>query len=303
MPMVAGQRGMAALPVRTLTDRRDDFIMARPCRRGLQVAMRCSGNHGWPRPMTLWQKLFVAALVVAVAANYSKLCQATLGVLKESVGTVDLSRIDKALREYSVARIADAGAHGEGYYFPQDQEVFTRVVRESFEALGRDPAQDQWGNPFIYEPIDGGKVGYRLVSCGPDKQPGTEDDQWVERRGEKATMGTGRANAEAKLVPQAGASVAGTEPPAVANPGEPPPEDAPAPRIGKTAAAHRGTAPAPALSKADLRRATYLMRAGKNMALNRRYDKARQYYERVVASYPGSIMAKKAHAALGELQK
>ncbi|MCG3174098.1 MAG: hypothetical protein GMKNLPBB_02322 [Myxococcota bacterium] len=54
---------------------------------------------------------------------------------------------------------------------------YADFLRKNFDAKGgRDPAVDQWGSPYQLEPND---EGFKVRSCGPDKQCNTDDDIMV----------------------------------------------------------------------------------------------------------------------------
>jgi len=125
-----------------------------------------------------------AGVMVYVGLNYSHIAQNTLKTVKSSVGTVELTRIDKALREWSIMKSGEGGAYGRDHVYPKTSR-FKAFIEESFDTPGRDPTLDQWSNPFKYKQF---KDGYRLASLGPDGTEDTEDDLWLVRHRNKVTM-------------------------------------------------------------------------------------------------------------------
>lgn len=290
-------------------------------------------------------KIFVAASVIVLAMNYSKLVRSSLSTVKRSVGTIELTRIDGALKQYNTIKVADAGTYGGDYYYPKDQAEFEQCMLDSFDTAGRDVAKDQWGNPFIYKPYPD---GYLVTSMGADGKAGTEDDLWLERHGRNTKMDRGLAEVEQDLLSKAdevakaqeelldaleseadkaggtaalgaaGAKVGeaasrakamasealGVSPSSGGDPGAPPPGDPPlAASAAQPGPPKDSSPPAPKLTPKQERKAQYLIRAAKNMALNDRLGKARAYYARIIADYPGTAYASAAAAALDELPK
>ena len=123
-----------------------------------------------------------------------RIAQASLGmslVLMIGIGTIAISSIPGAIERGRERRLAATRAvmyqlHEEAlkrYYreygtYPQELQDLSRVTRDQV------PQQDYWERNLTYSPVSviaskGGARGfsnYRLVSAGPDGEPGTDDD-------------------------------------------------------------------------------------------------------------------------------
>ena len=286
--------------------------------------------------MGLQGKVFVAVISLTVLANYSKVLRSSMATVRRSVGTVELTRIDKCLRQHHVMKMADAGTYGSGYFFPKDQAEFESVLRDSFDTPGRDPTLDNWGNTFQYKGL---QDGFLLVSLGADGRRDTDDDLWLERHGKKVAMSRGLTDVQSDLIGQIdkvakaqkqaadalqeaaaeakaaaanvarGSGVAGARLPARAQdvsapaalvPTDPPPGTGPPTR--KPPAAEQAKPPRPSeLSPKQERKAKYLLAAAKNMRMNNLNDKARKYYQRLVSDFGDTTYGKQAADALAKL--
>lgn len=100
------------------------------------------------------------------------MAQVTLGVVKLSVSGTELGGIDKALLVYK---------HTTGDY-PQEEQFRQFLSENLLSRGGKDQGLDQWGSSYSYKRYSN---GYRITTAGPDKRFGTEDDLYLERRGNK----------------------------------------------------------------------------------------------------------------------
>ena len=135
--------------------------------------------------MSIAKFVIPAGVMMYVGLNYSHIAKNTLSTVRSSVGTIELTRIDKALREEAVMNAGDAGAYGTKHPIYPSESKFKEFMRREFNTPGRNPTLDQWGNPWQYKRF---KDGFRLSSYGPDGVPDTEDDLWLVRHGNKASM-------------------------------------------------------------------------------------------------------------------
>jgi hypothetical protein len=69
-----------------------------------------------------------------------------------------------------ITRIIEAQA-AQGRRVPQTQEELARLIAQEFS--WRDSALDSWGTPFY---VKRERFAVRVVSAGPDREPGTADD-------------------------------------------------------------------------------------------------------------------------------
>ena len=278
-------------------------------------------------------KMILAAISITIVANYSKVLRSSMVTVRRSVGTVELTRIDKCLRQHHLMKMADAGTYGTGYFFPKSQAEFQAVLSDSFDTPGRDPTLDNWGNPLQYKRF---KDGFLLVSLGADGKRNTDDDLWLERHGKKVAMSRGLSQIQQDLIGQID-KVAKAQKEAVEalqkaaaeakRSSPPPPDEEPTPpasgtrptpkeplppgpprrgRPGTKGAARRGRPPReqeraptpPKLSPKRERKAKYLLSAAENMRLNNLDGKARKYYQRLVADFGDTTYGRQAAEAL-----
>ena len=137
--------------------------------------------------MGISSKIVGSLFALGLAANYSKLCLEALGTVRESVITIELTRIDQQLRQHEIMNEMDGlpPYPGDGNDAEKDQEAFVKFMADAFDTPGRDPAKDTSGNTWVYTRFPD---GYRILSIGTDSEPGTDDDQWLERHGSKSEM-------------------------------------------------------------------------------------------------------------------
>ncbi len=141
--------------------------------------------------MGISSKIVGSVFALGLAANYSNLCLEAFGTVRNSVITVELTRIDQQLRQHEImtwgetAGASEGGFPGDGTDPEADQQAFEEFMAEVFDTPGRNPTKDTFGNTWLYTRFSD---GYRLTSIGGDHEEGTDDDQWLERHGSKTEM-------------------------------------------------------------------------------------------------------------------
>ena len=123
---------------------------------------------------THFSRILVASLLIGGgAANHDRVEGFVFDVLAE----VQTAVVQFEMNGMALALYMDATV---GEELPDTSELgdYLRTNQVRRARVARDPAFDPWGSPYeIYR----GDGWFELVSWGPDKIPGTEDDLVVSR--------------------------------------------------------------------------------------------------------------------------
>lgn len=123
-------------------------------------------------------KIGIGAFFVWASSQMGVLAQEILGRVRESVQASELVTLDNHLAVWAIERRRTRA--------PKNQQEFDRVVVQLFtQRGGRKVTDDRWGMPYLYEQLSARPVGWRIVSRGPDRKPGTKDDLVLERHGDQ----------------------------------------------------------------------------------------------------------------------
>ncbi len=123
------------------------------------------------RGMTLLEIMIVIAILALIASVVVVAVMGQLDKAKVNTARLKINEIQKALDLYKV----DAGD------YPSQSEGLRALISPP----GGGPAymkektepKDPWNQPFVYyNPSRNGGSGVEVISKGPDKQEGTEDD-------------------------------------------------------------------------------------------------------------------------------
>ena len=123
--------------------------------------------------MIIMGKIYLLMLIGSLYASMTfgrTMLKQIMSVVQFAVTGIELNSIDYmiVLNEITSER------------YPEEGE-FKDFMKENFLSRGgRDQTKDQWDTPYSYKRIP---KGYRITSAGPDKKTGTEDDLYLERKG------------------------------------------------------------------------------------------------------------------------
>ena len=132
--------------------------------------------------MGMMVKLGIPMVLMSFAASYLDIVTDLLNTVRKSVVGIELTKIDEALQRELVMQ-----TERRSDPLPTDREAFYDFLKGAFQDTGRDVTRDQFGQQYFYEHPER-TTAYSIVSCGPDKELGSEDDIMLERDGEKRRM-------------------------------------------------------------------------------------------------------------------
>jgi len=111
--------------------------------------------------MKMMPLLAVGVTAAGGSEEMKKVGQEVIGVVQELKTTFEMRQMVKIIRLDMIA----------GDPIPTD---IAKYARANIDSQGTDPAADAWGTLFQLEKEGDGSV--YLVSCGPDKNCGNDDD-------------------------------------------------------------------------------------------------------------------------------
>ncbi|NUP95670.1 MAG: type II secretion system major pseudopilin GspG [Planctomycetaceae bacterium] len=91
-----------------------------------------------------------------------------LGFAQKKKAEMDIGALDSALDTYA---IENGGRYPESLEILVTPDENNRTFLKNYKTVPNDP----WGNPYIYEPPQGG-ADAKIISYGKDGQPGGEGD-------------------------------------------------------------------------------------------------------------------------------
>jgi len=131
--------------------------------------------------MGMMVKLGIPMVLMSFAASYLDIVTDLLNTVRKSVVGIELTKIDEALQRELVM---DTDRRSDP--LPADKESFYDFLGEAFQDTGRDVTRDQFGEQYFYEHPE--RTAYSIVSSGPDRELGNDDDIMLDRDGETRRM-------------------------------------------------------------------------------------------------------------------
>lgn len=141
----------------------------------LKLAERIRKASRSQEGFTLIELLVVVAIIAILAAV----------LLPKLLGYTNKARVSRAMGDLASMRSvieSYAADEGKGYY-PATADIGTVLSDKGIKWGGADGVKDPWGEPYEY-----GTAGtpdqteYVIISKGPDKQKGTDDDVWASSK-------------------------------------------------------------------------------------------------------------------------
>lgn len=126
-----------------------------------------------PRGFTLIELLLVMVILGILAAVVVPKLVGRTDQAKISAAKTDISNLSQALDAYEI----DNGK------FPSSEEGLNALIENpgglqtwKHPYINKLPKADPWGTPYIYRCPGNNNQDYDVVSCGPDKHEGGDDD-------------------------------------------------------------------------------------------------------------------------------
>ena len=132
--------------------------------------------------MGMMVKMGIPMVLMSFAASYLDIVTDLLNTVRKSVVGIELTKIDDALQRELVMS-TERGRDP----LPADREGFYDFLKGAFQDTGRDVTRDQFGEQYYYEHPERTQA-YSIVSAGPDRELGNDDDLMLERDGETRRM-------------------------------------------------------------------------------------------------------------------
>lgn len=125
------------------------------------------------RGMTLLEIMIVIAILALVAGAVGFAVMGQFERAKVKTAKLEINEIMKKLNLYMVDNDSNPPEPGEG---------LKALTKATPPYLKDKDLKDPWGQEYVYfNPAKGGGEKFEVVSKGPDKQEGTEDDIRVEQ--------------------------------------------------------------------------------------------------------------------------